>query len=351
MGRVIFPSGLQKKWFEEILNSNNTNVDSLARICDVSPRTIRDWKREKFTVSEKSANIIQKKFHIQLPSGVKFLDDYWYGLKGASKGGQRYLELYGAPGTQDGRSKGGKMSQLRRKDHPEIYPNCNIAKNFAMPSKNRNLAEAIGIILGDGGITYDQLKITLNNEVESEYIDYVANLLEEVFKVKPKRYLPKALKAKVCNVSLTGVNLIKLLSELGIVCRNKVRDQVTVPKWITDDQQFKVACLRGLIDTDGGVYYHKRIINSTVYFNLGLCFSNSSVPLINFVSKALKELGLASKIKGAHVYLYRIDEVLEYADKVKFHNQHHIKRLNEFLRLKNYGRSVAVVHRVRLESA
>ena len=42
--------------------------------------------------------------------------------KGASKGGIKHLALYGPPGTPEGRKKGGHISQVRRKEHPEQYP-------------------------------------------------------------------------------------------------------------------------------------------------------------------------------------------------------------------------------------
>lgn len=52
---------------------------------------------------------------------------------------------------------------------------------------NENLAEFVGILLGDGSITItyqNRLKISFHSE-EQEYIDFVSNLIIELFQEKP----------------------------------------------------------------------------------------------------------------------------------------------------------------------
>lgn len=306
----------------------------LAKLCAVSDRTIRDWRREKFTISLGATKIIEHKLNYSIPDDIKYLDDFWYGLKGAKKGGLRHIELYGSPGTLEGRIKGGHISQVNRKAHPELYPRCNLTKNIFVSEKDQHLAELVGIILGDGGLTHDQLKVTLNKRDESEYIKFVEKLLTKIFKEKPHLYQYKNKNVNVCNLALSGVKLIEFLESVGVFSGNKVLRQVNVPDWIINNNVYSVACLRGLIDTDGGIYYHKHSVNGKVYDNLGLTFTNHSRPLVLFVHRTLVGLGFSAKLVPDGVYLYRQNEVVKYAQIVKFHNFHHEIRLKTFLNRK-----------------
>lgn len=238
----------------------------------------------------------------------------------------------------ESRKKGGHTSQLRRRAHPEQYPQCNLPKNYSFPEKSAQLAELVGIILGDGGITNDQVRVTLNKETEIEYIDFVANLLKKLFSVEAKRYQYSNPKVKVCNLAFSGVALVAYLAEIGIYKGNKVARQASVPKWVAQDKDYSLACLRGLIDTDGGVYYHRHSSGGYNYFNLGLTFTNASLPLVDFVHETLISLGFTSKKKPRGVFLYRQDEVVKYMQIVKSNNLHHVKRLKEFFSRKKTGR-------------
>ena len=345
IARLFFESGLQGKWLRQALSRKEVTVAKIANLCNVSERTIRDWLREKFHMSSIAANLISNKYKIALPTNVKFDHDYWYGRDNARKGALARLKIYGPPGTKEGRVKGGKISQQRRRLTPENYKNCKIAKNFQKLLESNSLAELVGIILGDGGITSSQLKITLNKESEYNYINYISNLELKVFGERPKLYASKKdQKYKAVNLVLTGVNLISNLNDIGLHCRNKVKEQVSVPKWITTQQNYSLACLRGLIDTDGGIFTHKHGKN----LNLGLTFTSHSIPLLNFVLQIFLKVGYHAKLAGDGIYLYRESEVVKYAREIRFSNNHHIERLNNYIKTK--GRSIEAVQRACLES-
>lgn len=350
MGRVVFPKGKQTIWINQILKKTKLSINDLAKICKVSSRTIRDWRREKFTISEDTLLQLNKKFNITIPSRIKYLKDYWYVIKGAKKGALKRMELYGPPGTLEGRRKGGIISQLRREQHPELYPNCISKKKFIEPKKSSQLAELVGIILGDGGITSYQLKISLNKETEPEYIKFVSNLLKKTFGETPTKYYYSGRAKKVCILTINGINLIKVLHKLGLKKGNKILLQVSVPKWIENNHEYSKACLRGLIDTDGCVYYHKHKTRGFSCYNIGLTLTNHSRPLVEFAHKVLLKYGFASKLKQRSIYLYREKEVIKYFNIIKSHNAHNIKRLEEYLEVKNSRRSTQVVDEARLES-
>lgn len=344
MGRLEFESGFQKKWLQKLIRNKNLKISDLSKLCKVSNRTIRDWLREKFKISLEAANLISNKYEVKIPPDTKILDEYWYGKKGAHKGGLARLMKYGPPGTSAGRRKGGQVSQLRRKLNPEKYLNCNIAKKFKKFNKSIDLAELAGIIFGDGGLANNQLTISLNPSTEPEYVNFVINLENKIIGERPCIYTYRQKDIKEARLVITGVNLIRNLKKIGVSWKNKVKEQVDVPKWIKRENKFSIACVRGLIDTDGCVYYHKH----GKYFNIGITYTSHSVPLLKFLSQTLTNNGFCPKISGDGVYLYKESEVLKYAREIKFSNDHHLNRLNEYLKIK--GRSIEAVQRVRLES-
>ncbi len=226
--------------------------------------------------------------------------------------------------------------------HPELYLNCLLRKNFTFPQKSNELAELVGIILGDGGITERQLRIYLNKETEPEYVEYVAELMAFLFKESPKKYYFGGKGKKVCVLCLGGVGLIEFLEKIGLKTGNKVFSQVGVPKWILGNRKYSIVCLRGLVDTDGCIYSHKHTIKGFSCFNYGLTLTNHSKPLLNFAHGVLLKEGFTSKIKEHSVYLYRQKEVQKYFDIIGSHNQHHFREFEDILEKKKLRRNTQV---------
>ena len=330
MPRVKFGSGQQKLWILEVLVKSGLTLSELTSKCGFNRRTLNGWKNEETTIPKSAGDLIALKTGISLPSNAQILKDYWNSSTSGRIAAYKRIELYGPPGTRESRAKGGRVSQIRRKQHPENYRNCKIRKEYVWPQESEDLAELTGILLGDGGISYDQIKISLNGSVEKEYVQYVSQLINELFHEHPKIFAYKDPLVKVCNVTLSGIALVEFFIRIGLGRGNKVRRQVCVPEWITKNLSYSIAALRGLIDTDGGVFYHDHKINGKSYYNIGLTFTSRSRPLLDFVQETLLKIGLHAKLSGDGVYLYRIGEVLEYERIVKFGNTHHIERLKNF---------------------
>lgn len=341
MSRVYFLRGGQRRWFEWLSEKTKISPEGWAEICGVSVRTFRDWRRGKFKLSGQALSLICKKVGVAVPANIRFLPDYWYVRKGARKGALERLKLYGPFATPEGRKKGGVVSQLRRRRHPSRYSNC--INGYPLPRRSADLAELIGIILGDGAITKYQLRITLNKDEEKQYIGYVSKLLQRQFAKRPRRHFFGGRASKTCNLSLNGILLVKVLRRLGLEIGSKVLRQAPVPKWIKKKRVFSVACLRGLVDTDGGVYYHRHTSQGFKSFNLGLSFSSHCRPLIDFVRSTLLSLDFSARLSGDSVNLYRLGEVVKYQREIGFHNFHHARRLREFMRSKKTGRGTQVV--------
>jgi len=307
--RLKFPHGQQRKFLESVFEKSRLDANGIAQIINLSPRTIRDWKREEFNISETAVIRMCKLFNIIPPKNLLTLKDNWAKMKLEinRKGGLARYKKYGNLGTPEGMKKGGSKT-LKILRERGILP---LSKNYVLPkNKNVDLAEFVGIILGDGGITNEQASVTLNSIADKQYINFVIDLSKKLFKNKPT-----FIKKKDCNavdLRFSGIKLIDFLINIGLKRGNKVKQQVGVPDWIQKSNIYKTACLRGLMDTDGCIVVstHKIGFKRYVYFNP--CFANRSKPLLRFVASTLQDLGLHPSIAGERIWLYNKAEVRDY---------------------------------------
>ncbi len=323
--RVKFKPGDQKRWIEKVMKASSLSIKELAAVAKIHPRSFRDWKNEKLAMSFFAMNLFCKKFNIEPPERKEVLIKRW--LEARKKrnriGGIARFKKYGNPGTEEGRKKGGLNSIKKLRESRKIP----IAKIYNIPSRSVSLAEFVGIMLGDGGITTSQCTITLNSISDIDYISFVSNLANQLFGEKPKTF-----KKRDCNAVVLYYNsvfLTRYFCSIGLVVGNKVKQQVGVPEWITTNLEYKIACLRGLMDTDGGVFLHRYLVNGKKYVYKKISFSNRSLPLLNFVYETLSELGFApkiiNKVENKKVWLYNESEINRYLKEIGSNNKRLLK--------------------------
>lgn len=178
------------------------------------------------------------------------------------------------------------------KMEPDAFPDL---------EKCNELAELIGIILGDGHIrersenrgdrhvSQYYLQFTFHED-EVELIDKTINLCEELFGYSPKKYSQKGKKA--VHLKLYSKELIQELKDLGLETGNKVENQIIIPEWIFYSKEYEKRCLCGLIDTDGCVYKQRSDGRSIVKF------SNRSKNLLVGFRKICLDLGYTPSSAG-----------------------------------------------------
>lgn len=331
--RVKFSNGKQNKFLEQVLFGLNMKKSELARISSVCCRTLFDWRREKYNMSLYSLKMICEKLDTDLPKNIKILPEYWSLEKARRLGGRRYAELYGSPGTVEGRRKGGIRSQSKFRTDP-VYARkvrSRLRKAIKYPVNSSLLAEFIGIMLGDGGIRNDyQITISFNGEKDRAYAVLIQRMAKRLFGISSVLYIRK--ESGKADIVITARNLVEFLQKKGIKKGDKVKNQVDTPRWIFERKEYRAACLRGLFDTDGCIYQHSYTVNDKRYSYIKMCFRNYSIPILLSLRRILKNLGFhpALDIKHKSVYLHRPSEVDEYFLKVGTNNPRYYNKYNIF---------------------
>jgi hypothetical protein len=321
MPRVVFAKGEQSEYLTAVKQAMKSRVENLALDCGVHPRTIRDWQREKYLISQEAVTSLQKISGIPCPRILDILPDYWSTRKAGQVGARRRFERYGNPGTADGRRRGGLTSYKRMKES-ELPTGFKFRKTFVKPEPSSLLAEFLGIMLGDGGVGPYQITIALNAITDADYADFVVDVIVQMFGLTPSQQTRK----NACIIIVSSIELVEFLCQKGLVGGNKVTHQVTLPLWIIERPDFAKACLRGLMDTDGSIYRASHTIAGTKYEHACLCFRNYSMPLLDSFHHILKSLGYHPTMGRNRVYLYRQKEIKRYFEEVGTHNPKHFKR-------------------------
>ena len=322
--RAKFPRGLQRRFIQKVLTS--LSLKKVAGLCGVSQRTIRDWHREKFLISEKALRLLTHKTGIA-PGVVRFLPQYWYAAKGAKKGWAIVKEKYGrVPGNEALRQRRWR-EWWEREGRSKMHPIINVSKPIRKPAFSKELAEFVGIVLGDGGMTKYQIVITLHRTDDKEYSQYVASLIAKLFRVPVHFSYRSGIEVVLLVVSRSAL-IRYCVEQLGMTIGNKVRQQTGVPLWIQKNPRFRVACARGLLDTDGSLFRHRYSVNGKMYSYHKFDFTNRSKPLIDFVFSVFQELGLNPR-RTKDKYSVRLDSQKSVAlcfERIKPSNPKYLKR-------------------------
>ncbi|MDP3042055.1 MAG: LAGLIDADG family homing endonuclease [Candidatus Omnitrophota bacterium] len=333
--RVKFPKGKQRLFIASVHKKLKFGWDKIANIFNINRRTLSDWCRERSTMNYKVLLDLHINYNISIPKEIKILPQFWYVNRAAKLGALMRNKLYGNFGTPEGRRKGGFTTIRKFMHNPELAKKLGlrIIKDIIRPKRGLQLAEFVGIVLGDGGLTDYQLKITFNRDTDAEHADFVKELIKKLFKLTPKIISKKLDKGS--DIAVYSKNLVEFLESNGLKRGNKVKNKVDIPFWIKRNNKFQLACLRGLMDTDGSCYAYSHNVNKKRYHNVALCFTNASEPLLKSVYSIFDRNGYYPCITGRRVYVYGKNEIKKYFQKVGTHNPKHLGNYKRFRFLKN----------------
>lgn len=220
-----------------------------------------------------------------------------------------------------GKIKGGASSQGRRKTKVKF------------PEESVQLAEFIGIMLGDGNLnvtkkykvgTY-QARIVGDSRNDREYlINFVKPLIKSLFDIEAAQW--KAKDANALVITATAQELTSFLQLMGLKPGNKIRSQVTIPQWIKENDSYTKACIRGLIDTDGSVFH----MSNQNPLLARLSFTNYNKTLLEDTREIFLKQGFSPSkiICNKHFFISKKEEIKKYLKEIGFSNPKHIRRLH-----------------------
>lgn len=315
MLRLQFLPGEQSEFLKIVYKRSHRSTDQLAEIVGVHPRTLRDWRREKLRISLAAARLFCQKFEMQLPEVEDVMIQRWKVSQRLENriGGLATFKRYGIFATQEGREKGGKNSWLKRQENSSFWRKYTLV--MRRPDESEMLAEFIGIMLGDGGLTQGQCKVYLNSEVDTMFAKYLGGLIFQLFNIRPS--ITKRKDEKLLRVSVSSVDLVEYLIQKGLQIGDKVHLQVGVPTWIWSKPGYIKACIRGLLDTDGCFVIHRYRVKGKEYIYPKISFCNRSLPILEFMQRGLEFLGYTPKRSfDKYVWLYNQKEVKRYLEEI-----------------------------------
>lgn len=206
-----------------------------------------------------------------------------------------------------------------------------------------NIAEFIGVMLGDGSIgvyntkagnkikKHPVVKVTLDSR-NKEYTDYVFNLMKEVLNVEPRVYFKKTENTvDICTFKKDRLDFV--INKIGLKLSPKW-DNMEIPKKYFQEKFYQFI-LRGLFDTDGSV---------TVFHNNGVRYPRIEIkicpsPAQNQIKEILNSLKFRYKIQNLdkgeiRIRISGVNELKRWFEIVGSSNAIHIEKQQSFYKEK-----------------
>lgn len=185
-----------------------------------------------------------------------------------------------------------------------------IPKSYPRFSPSGDLAEYIGVMLGDGNISKfprTERLIIVSNANNKGFINHYALLTTKLFAKEPGIF-------KMKNVQAVRITLYqKYISQrLSIPTGNRSKLKIQIPAWIHKDKLYLVRFLKGLYEAEASLSIHL----PTCTYNFS--FANRNVSLLDEVEKGLVILGFHPRKRTTAVELRKKEEVRRFEKLISF---------------------------------
>lgn len=302
MSRLVLNKLDQMRFFTEVKEKLKLSSDQIGKLTGMSGRNYRDWINGKLLPKKEIVEKLSELSGVIISTIIEEKEEWWSGRVNGRNGGKVRQKKYRNTLTDVDRIKGGHISQVRRAENPDYYRKlgCNVSANFVTPKHSSELAEFLGIVMGDGGLTDEQCEISLHIADDVEYAKYVKSLSDRLFHSHAS--ICPYPRHSVIKVIISGVKFIDILEGFGLRRGHKIRHQVDIPDWVKRKPEYLIACMRGLFDTDGGTFSHRHVVNGNRYRHFGLVFTSASKPLLESYINGLEMVGIKPHSNGVSVF-------------------------------------------------
>jgi len=185
-----------------------------------------------------------------------------------------------------------------------------IPSNYPPFKKDGDLAELIGVVLGDGNISSfprtEELRIVSNSN-NTGFIKRYARLLSKVIKKRPNIRKDK-------NENAVRIRIYQkyLSKRIGIPSGARKNKNINIPRWILEKKAYLKRYLRGLYEAEGSFCVHKPT------YTYKFLFSNRNESLLKNVYRALRILGLHPHKSKYKIQISKQKEVYKVKDLIRF---------------------------------
>lgn len=185
-----------------------------------------------------------------------------------------------------------------------------IKSKYMVLKKNGDLAELIGVSLGDGHICVyprtEELRIISNSNAPG-FIGRCEKLILKVF--NKKAYV---VKDKNQNSTKIGIYEKYISKRIDIPSGARGKLKIKVPGWILKKKAYILRYLRGLYEAEGSLSFHKNT------YTHKFIFTNRNESLLNNVYRLVKKLGFNPHKSLYKVQVSRKEEVSKLVKIMKF---------------------------------
>ena len=368
--RILLKPESRRELFQRLLKRYNVETSQeLARMLKVSNSCIKKWKRGDRYIPSRLFDELPKR---EMVLDIK--DENWGRREGGRKGIRKLHEKYSPAIVTEWRRKGGKKARpfwrdkgkaprivkkvrravrktknrmekrwerilrkiqtyedyfsdnMPRLDTMSIpYSKNDLAKGIILPQvMNELLAEEIGAHIGDGTLVakrnYFSVRVSVD---ELEYSNHLAQLCFQLYNFKPKVFV----RDSICGFEIYSKALFEFKKAFGLPIGKK--KNIDIPAALKESRNMKLisACIRGIFDTDGCVYFMKNLKHSkiTVY--------SQSAKLIKSLTFYLDKMGFEPKVYdgGRKIMLYGLPMLKLWMEKIGTNNLKHYLKLKRII--------------------
>lgn len=211
-----------------------------------------------------------------------------------------------------------KISQTMKRKHLDNFLNWRnrmkeigkIPIEYPKFKPSEDLAEFIGVVLGDGNISRfprTERLLLVGNANNPGFINHYAKIVMELFRKKPT-----IMKAKYANALRLSIYQKHIADRLEIPTGDRSKLHIKIPRWIWNSNQYVIKLLKGFFEAEGSLSIHL----PTCTYNFQ--FKNNNTSLLSIVKRGLVLLGFHPEIRINSIRLRKRAEVENFKNIIQF---------------------------------
>lgn len=313
--RVKFAEGEQRSFIKKAIGKNSLSAFCKANAEKINTKysTFKDYFQETQTLPRGLFLFLTDYGKVQISDfNFKIIKKNWWQSDAGKKGATSLLRKYSRAELLERRAKGGKNSAKKWANENEITAEI-----------NEEIAELAGAYLGDGTITTHFVRFFGDVRYDIKYCEYLQQLIERNFNLSGKIRIPAG--RNLCYLEVSSKSLCNYFNnKLGIKFGDKIKNKTTIPKEIAENEKLLLACIRGLVDTDGSVSKD----NTTI----SIRFDSHNKAIINQLEELNQKIKLFTFRNAYQIGTKNTSAIEGYFKRVGSSNLRHIIRFREYLR-------------------